>query len=158
MENIKNRRKYIFLFLVGILTGILLGILIFNILISYRIEQYHREIEYLNSIIEEQEVRLENFEDKLHKKKLILKKVELDTKFKDEKENEIVSIELEKYIKEKYNNVIGKEIDKLDADILMSVIDNRIMKINEKEYKIKVKKLILSENLKIYILVECLKK
>ncbi len=117
--------------------------------ISYRIENYHRKITYLNSIIEDQQVRLEGLENKLSKKKLIVKKIEVDIKFKNKEiEDELVAIELEKHIKEKFNNLIGKELDNLDGDILVQVVDNRIMKIKNKQYKVKVEKIIIAQNIK----------
>ncbi|EKX81188.1 hypothetical protein C1142_02070 [Clostridium botulinum] len=123
--------------------------------ISYRIENYHRKITYLNSIIEDQQVRLEGLENKLSKKKLIVKKIEVDIKFKNKEiEDELVAIELEKHIKEKFNNLIGKELDNLDGDILVQVVDNRIMKIKNKQYKVKVEKIIIAQNIKFCIQVE----
>ncbi len=123
--------------------------------ISYRIENYHRKITYLNNIIEDQQVRLEGLENKLSKKKLIVKKIEVDIKFKNKEiEDELVSIELEKHIKEKFNNLIGKELDNLDGDILVQVVDNRIMKIKNKQYKVKVEKIIIAQNIKFCIQVE----
>ncbi|MBO0535325.1 hypothetical protein EXQ30_11350 [Clostridium botulinum] len=122
---------------------------------SYRIENYHRKITYLNNIIEDQQVRLEGLENKLSKKKLIVKKIEVDIKFKNKEiEDELVSIELEKHIKEKFNNLIGKELDKIDGDILVQVVDSRIMKIKNKQYKLKVEKIIIAQNIKFYIKVE----
>ncbi len=123
--------------------------------ISYRIENYHRKINYLNNIIEDQQVRLEGLENKLSKKKLIVKKIEVEIRFKKKKsEDELVAIELEKHIKEKFNNLIGKELDNLDSDILVQVVDNRIMNIENKQYKIKVEKIIIAQNIKFYIEVE----
>ncbi|CBZ03165.1 hypothetical protein JQ038_09170 [Clostridium botulinum] len=123
--------------------------------ISYRIENYHRKITYLNNIIEDQQVRLEGLENKLSKKKLIVKKIEVDIKFKNKEiEDELVAIELEKHIKEKFNNLIGKELDNLDGDILVQVVDNRIMKIKNKQYKVKVEKIIIAQNIKFCIQVE----
>jgi len=127
----------------------------FSLFISYRIENYHKKINYLNNIIEDQQVRLEGLENKLSKKKLIVKKIEVDIKFKNKEiEDELVTIELEKHIKEKFNNLIGKELDKIDGDILVQVVDNRIMKIKNKQYKLKVEKIIIAQNIKFYIQVE----
>lgn len=153
-----KENKYFFSFCIGIIIGGLIGIIFFTIFISYRIEGYHRKITYLNSIIEDQQVRLENLENRLNKKKLIVKKIEVDIKFKEKnKEDQLLFMELEKHIKEKYNNLIGKELDKLDGDILLQVVDNRIMKMDKKQYKIKVKKIVISQNIKLYVEVEELK-
>ncbi len=84
-----------------------------------------------------------------------MKKIEVDIKFKNKEiEDELVSIELEKHIKEKFNNLIGKELDNLDGDILVQVVDNRIMKIKNKQYKVKVEKIIIAQNIKFCIQVE----
>ncbi|EJO5347850.1 hypothetical protein NRP93_001942 [Clostridium botulinum] len=150
-----KENKYFFSFCVGLLIGGAIGIIFFSIFISYRIENYHRKITYLNNIIEDQQVRLEGLENKLIKRKLVVKKIEVDIKFKNKEiEDEFVAIELEKHIKEKFNNLIGKELDKLDGDILIQVVDNRIMKIRNKQYKIKVEKMIIDQNIKFYIKVE----
>ena len=72
--------------------------------------------------------------------------------FRSENEkNDITKINLEKNIKEKYNSVLGKEVEKVDADMLCEIIDNRIMKIDDKEYKLRVKKVILSTTTSICI-------
>ncbi|NFL73614.1 hypothetical protein FDB83_14320, partial [Clostridium sporogenes] len=147
-----KKNKYFFSFCVGLIVGGLIGIIFFSLFISYRIENYHRKITYLNNIIEDQQVRLEGLENKLSKKKLIVKKIEVEIRFKKKKsEDELVAIELEKHIKEKFNNLIGKELDKLDSDILVQVVDNRIMNIENKQYKIKVEKIIIAQNIKFYI-------
>ncbi|EKN40215.1 hypothetical protein CFSAN001627_21129, partial [Clostridium botulinum CFSAN001627] len=52
------------------------------------------------------------------------------------------------------NNLIGKELDNLDGDILVQVVDNRIMKIKNKQYKVKVEKIIIAQNIKFCIQVE----
>ncbi|MCC5418914.1 hypothetical protein [Clostridium botulinum] len=150
-----KENKYFFSFCVGLVIGGAVGIIFFSLFISYRIENYHRKITYLNNIIEDQQVRLEGLENKLSKKKLIVKKIEVDIKFKNKEiEDELVAIELEKHIKEKFNNLIGKELDNLDGDILVQVVDNRIMKIKTKQYKVKVEKIIIAQNIKFCIQVE----
>ncbi|EKS4344432.1 hypothetical protein B2H94_04665 [Clostridium sporogenes] len=150
-----KENKYFFSFCVGLVIGGTIGIIFFSLFISYRIENYHRKITYLNNIIEDQQVRLEGLENKLSKKELIVKKIEVDIKFKNKEiEDELVSIELEKHIKEKFNNLIGKELEKIDGDILVQVVDSRIMKIKNKQYKVKVEKIIIAQNIKFYIQIE----
>jgi len=61
------------------------------------------------------------------------------------------NIEIQKVIKEKYNSLLGKKVKDLDADLLLQIIDQRILKMNDKEYRLNVNKLILSEILKIWV-------
>src|SRR3712207_6834716 len=51
MDKIKD--KYFNFFLAGLFIGGMLGVIVINILVSYRVDNYIREIKYLNSIIEE---------------------------------------------------------------------------------------------------------
>nr|WP_307897645.1 hypothetical protein [Clostridium botulinum] len=127
------------------------GVIIINILVSYRVDNYIREIKYLNSIIEEDTIKLEKFE-KSKKNRILVKKVEIEVMFlKKNDKNDITKIALEKSIKHKYNNILGKEVELVDGEILSEVIDNRIMKIDDKEYKLKVKKILISSIVKIWV-------
>lgn len=65
-----NKENKYFSFCVGLVIGGTVGIIFFSLFISYRIENYHRKITYLNNIIEDQQVRLEGLENKLSKKNL----------------------------------------------------------------------------------------
>ncbi|CAG7839870.1 hypothetical protein Z959_02240 [Clostridium novyi B str. ATCC 27606] len=149
MDKIKN--KYFNFFLAGLFIGGMLGVIVINILVSYRVDNYIREIKYLNSIIEEDTIKLEKFQ-KSKKNRILVKKVEIEVMFlKKNDKNDITKIALEKSIKYKYNNILGKEVELVDGEILSEVIDNRIMKIDDKEYKLKVKKILISSIVKIWV-------
>lgn len=74
----------------------------------------------------------------------------------DEQADLIDNIEIEKAIKEKYASSLGKEVKNLDADILVQVIDKRILRFDEAEYQLTVKKLVLSDVLKLWVGVSLL--
>ena len=59
-------------------------------------------------------------------------------------------MEIEKTIKEKYKTLLGKEVKTVDAHMVVEVIDKRILKIEGKEYRLQVDKLILSEIMSIW--------
>ncbi len=69
-----KENKYFFSFCVGLVIGGTIGIVFFSLFISYRIENYHKKINYLNNIIEDQQVRLEGLENKLKQEKAYSKK------------------------------------------------------------------------------------
>lgn len=58
----------------------MLGVIVINILVSYRVDNYIREIKYLNSIIEEDTIKLEKFQ-KSKKNRILVKKVEIEVMF-----------------------------------------------------------------------------
>ncbi len=131
--------------------GGLIGILSFSTFISYRIDQYHHKIKTLESEIEDKNARLEKLEEVINKRKLVVKGVEVTL---ENEEDEIAKITLQKHIKEKLDKFIGKEVNKLDGDMLWEVVDKRIMKIKDKEYKLKVSKLMISETIHIWVQVQ----
>lgn len=149
MDKMKNR--YFTFFATGLFIGGIFGIVLMSILVSYRFDNYIREIKSLNSIIEENNMELQKIQ-KFNNKKMLVKKIKIEVIFpKENEKNDITKINLEKNIKEKYNSVLGKEVEKVDADMLCEIIDNRIMKIDDKEYKLRVKKVILSTTTSICI-------
>lgn len=159
MDEMNEKNNYFLFFICGLIIGSLVAITTINILVSYRIEQYHKEILYLNSVIEDKEARLKKLEDTLHKRKFVIKKVSIDFEFEDENLfDDIVLIALEKEVKQKYNKFIGKEVEKTDVEILSEVIDNRIFKIGDIEYQLKVNKIMLTQELKIWIELNILNK
>jgi len=133
------------------LIGGLIGILAFSCLISYRIDQYHEKINTLEAVIEDKDTRLKKLEETINKKKLIVKKIEVTL---ENQEDELTGITLQKHIKEKVDKFIGKEVDKIDADMMWEIIDKRIMKINDKEYRLKVSKLVVSETMHIWVEIQ----
>lgn len=62
-----------------------------------------------------------------------------------------MKIALQKHIKEKFDGIIGKDVDKIDGDILCQMLDKRIMKLDGKEYQLKIEKIIISQEIKFWI-------
>ena len=153
MGKIKKRSiAFLVTLLAGTIIGAILGTVVLNALISYRIDQYVRQIQYLEGIIQDQEIRFKKLEESINNKKLILKDIKIFLIYEDEMDKII----LEKYIKEKYTSLLGKEIKTIDVDLVTSVIDKRIMKISGKEYQLKVTKIILTDTLAIWIQLKLL--
>ena len=146
-----KKNEYFLFFSTGFIIGGLLGVMALNCLISYRIDQYHEKINTLEAVIEDKDTRLKKLEETINKKKLIVKKIEVTL---ENQEDELTGITLEKHIKEKVDKFIGKEVDKIDADMMWEIIDKRIMKINDKEYRLKVSKLVVSETMHIWVEIQ----
>lgn len=145
---------FIIFFFTGFIVGVLLGCISLSTFISYRLDGYHQKIASLNSIIDEKNMALEKLEDSINNKKLIVKDVEV---YLISKEDKLINIELEKHIKQKLGNFVGKEVKKIEADVLWEVINQRIMKIETKEYRLKANKLVISETINIWVEIQPLK-
>jgi|SRR5680860_378665 len=152
MNRIKKKRlKPKFCFLAGILIGILIGTAAFNILVSYRMDQFYKRIAFLEQTVSDRNAVLDKFEKNINTRSLIIKGIEVVLVFDGD---EIDKILIEKIIKDKYGTLLGKEVKNIDPDLIIEVVDKRIFKIEDKEFKLRVKKLVLTELLKIWITVE----
>ena len=150
-----KKAGYITFFLTGFILGVLFGCASLSAFISYRIDGYHQKIASLYSIINEKDIVLEKLEDSVNKRKLVVKDVEV---WLDSKEDKIVNIALEKHIKQKLGTFVGKEVEKIEADMLWEVINQRIMKIEGKEYRLEANKLVISDTINIWVEIKPLKK
>ncbi|WP_053957325.1 hypothetical protein [Inediibacterium massiliense] len=146
--------KYFVSVLSGIMIGIIIGAFIIIALVSYRVDKYYEEIQKLNASIEERDERLKKLEQSINRQKLILKDINIILTYEGD---EIDKITIEKYAEHKYHKLLGCEVETIDADIIEDIIDNRIFKVANKEYHLKVAKIILTDILKIWISTEPVK-
>jgi len=152
MKKIKSF-KFLIIFITGFICGFVFGSSAINALVSYRIDAYIEKIKYLESEIEEKNIKLEKYQESINNKKFILRSIELNIKLSKINEEEIDLILVEKSIKEKYKELLGKEVKSIDIDLVAEVIDKRILKIDGKEYQLKVDKILLSDILKLWITI-----
>lgn len=147
----KESTVLMFCFATGIVWGVLIGSILTMVLVSYRVDSFYEKIAYQESIIADNEEKLKKLEKSINNSNIVLKDIKIIIEADEEQINSINNIEIEKAIKEKFNSSLGKEVKNLDAEILMQVVDKRILKFEEAEYKIDVKKLVLSDTLKIWV-------
>lgn len=158
MDSINSKYTYFLFFILGLFIGGMVGIIIINLLVSYRIDNYIKEIKHLDKVIEEKDFRLQKLEKNIYNKRLLVKDVEIELRYENEEENDdIVKITLEKHIKDKLKCLLGKEVENIDGDILLEIIDKRIMKIEDKEYQLKVEKIMISKVVKLWIEIKVIK-
>lgn len=147
--------KFTISFLTGFLIGGLVGVVFFSLLVTYKMDNYYKQISYLENTIENREERLEKLEQSINNQNIIVKDIEVNLTFdKKQINDEIDKIEIEKTIKDKYNSLLGKEVKTIDGHMLVEVVDKRILKIQDRQYKLEVDKLILTEIVAIWVRVE----
>lgn len=149
MGGIRTRKPAILVgFYTGLISGVLIGLAIMTTIVSYRLESFHKMNAYLESVIAEKNTRLEQLEKSLNKGKYILKSIDVVFLCEDD-EADILLFETE--LKKKYNPLLGREVKTLDAEMIAEVADKRIFRMDNGQYQLFVKKLILTENLKLWI-------
>lgn len=143
--------KFSICFITGLLLGILLGAISLSTMVSYKLDEQYKRIAYLENTIQDKDAKLQKLENSINNRSMILKDIEIDLDFDGD---EIDKIDIEKAIKEKYISLLGKEVKALDEDLIIEVVDKRIFKIEDREYKLQVSRLILTETLRISVIVE----
>jgi len=152
----KIKGKYFLIsFGTGLIAGILIGAIVLTMVVSYRMDKLYENVATLENIINEKDSKLKKLEESINTTYFVLQDIEIIIEFKgEEAEDEIDRIEIEKAIKEKYTELLGKEVKSIDPDLVVKVVDQRIFRLDEKEYILKVSKLLLSETLKLWVEVQ----
>jgi len=149
----KMKSKYFLIsFGTGLIAGILIGATALTILVSYRMDKLYENLAALENVINEKDAKLKKLEESINTMYFVLQDIEIIVEFIGEDAgDEIDRIEIEKAIKEKYTELLGKEVKSIDPDLVVKVVDHRIFKLDEKEYRLRVSKLLLSETLKLWV-------
>ncbi|HHV46273.1 MAG TPA: hypothetical protein GXX53_05190 [Tissierellia bacterium] len=149
----KMKSKYFLIsFGTGLIAGILIGATALTILVSYRMDKLYENLAALENVINEKDAKLKKLEESINTMYFVLQDIEIIVEFIGEDAgDEIDRIEIEKAIKEKYTELLGKEVKSIDPDLVVKVVDQRIFKLDEKEYRLRVSKLLLSETLKLWV-------
>ncbi len=140
-------KKELLYTLASFLAGFILGIVILNLIVSKELDQLIYERKELITEIENQKTQLENLEESLaeEKKKVIQKlKIRIETELEKH-----IKQELEKEIFQILNSLIGRDIGKIDGSLIAETIDERIVIIQKKRYKLKLIWLIIQPEVKV---------
>ncbi len=140
--------QYRLCFVTGLAIGLILGIALFTVFVSNKIDHYLQQISLLESVIKEKNIQLEKLEDVVNTRRYVLKKIDV---YLEHDGDDMEKITLQKHIKQKYMLLIGKNLAEVDADMALEVIDQRIMQLGKKQYKLQVKKIVIAEILKIWV-------
>lgn len=153
--------SFLICFVTGLLSGLLIGSVGINALVSFRIDSYKQKLITLETTIEEDKAKYEKLKKSVEgankQKKYILRDIEINMTYVEEQEDELDKIALEKNIKEKYKNFLGVEVKTIDTEVLAVIVDKDIVPLEDKKYRLKVNKILLSEILKIWISVTPIK-
>ncbi|NLP14318.1 MAG: hypothetical protein GX383_07615 [Clostridium sp.] len=153
----KIAHRFFICFITGLIGGILIGCTMMSALVSYRIDQYHEEIMYLKTVIEDSDIKYKKLKesfDNVNKKKFLVSDIEVHLMYVDGEENNFDKMELIKYIKDKYKDLLWKEVRGIDTDLVVGLIDDDILMIEDKSYELGVSRVLISDVFKIWVTVK----
>lgn len=131
----------------GLAGGIMLGAIAATAYAGHELDRAYNQVSYLQIALKEKDERLKKLEDLSNPKKHVVRNIEIMLQFDGD---DLEKTYIVQAIKNKYFSVVGKEIRTIDPDLLPEVIDNAILQINKRSFKVTVQKIVLSEVLKIW--------
>lgn len=149
--------RFFICFITGIIGGILTGCTLMSALVSYRIDNYHEEIILLKTYIEENDAKYSKLKesfDSVNKKKFLVSDIEVFMIYKDDEEDDFDKMQLIKYIKDRYKDLLWKEVKGIDMDLVVKLVDEDVYRIENKNYKLGVDRVLISDVFKIWVTVK----
>jgi hypothetical protein len=80
--------KFVICFITGFLAGVLAGIAVLSVIVSYRTDNYYKQISYLEHIIRDKDERLEKLEKSINTQNHIIKDIEVNLIFDKNGDND----------------------------------------------------------------------
>lgn len=144
----KAHFSFIVIWGTGFILGLLTGIWGITLIISTKIDGFHEQIQHLNSIVADREVRLQKLEESINYKRYLVKDVIIHLEFEGDDLEQLI---LRKTLKDKINILLGKEVKTIDLDLVSAMIDERLIHLKGAEYQTRVNKLVIAEVVQIWI-------
>ncbi|QNO15644.1 hypothetical protein HYG86_13095 [Alkalicella caledoniensis] len=145
--NIKNFPKFVGMFLIGSLIG---G----SIVLYYHGRNYdtlYVEKKELESyVVELQNTidRLEKIQEEQHRE-FAVKEITVETNLSDAIRNVDIKAEVGNLLKD----LIGENVEDINSELVLNILDNRIVSVQEKNYRLSVKTLTISKKIQVYLSV-----
>lgn len=131
------------------LLGVLIGAVLVNLLYGYRLEKAHSTINDLRTQLSYAENKLGQLQNKeVPPKELVVENIKPFLSYDGHK---IELSSLEEYIIDSVGHLIGRPVESVDLELVVRVFDRRILTFNSNRCQLRVRYLLLSETLGIYI-------
>jgi len=132
-----------------LLLGVLIGAVLVNLLYGYRLEKAHSTINDLRTQLSYAENKLGQLQNKeVPPKELVVENIKPFLSYDGHK---IELSSLEEYIIDSVGHLIGRPVESVDLELVVRVFDRRILTFNSNRCQLRVRYLLLSETLGIYI-------
>ncbi|MDD2573719.1 MAG: hypothetical protein WCS98_05785 [Bacillota bacterium] len=120
-----------------------------NLLYGYRLEKAHSTINDLRTQLSYAENKLGQLQNKeVPPKELVVENIKPFLSYDGHK---IELSSLEEYIIDSVGHLIGRPVESVDLELVVRVFDRRILTFNSNRCQLRVRYLLLSETLGIYI-------
>lgn len=145
--NIKNFPKFVGMFLIGSLIG--------GFIVLYYHGRNYDTLYVEKKELESYVVELQNTIDRLEKiqeeqhREFAVKEITVETNLSDAIRNVDIKAEVGNLLKD----LIGENVEDINSELVLNILDNRIVSVQEKNYRLSVKTLTISKKIQVYLSV-----
>lgn len=139
--------------------GLIVGSTATNVLLGHQVDQLFHTNQELEKRLETAESELEVLKKNLaSREKKVITSIEPHVSFTkngfSKYEKETLKLEIGKIVEEMLMPVKGQELNELDYPIIPQVIDQRLIEVDDKVFRLHVKTVVITEKLLIYLEAE----
>ena len=138
-----------------LLIGILIGSSITTIYLGHKLDNLYIEVQTLEHDLQKAEERAKQLKEDIQQKEeqstpaaQVVKDVEIIVDYQDD---EFTSLYIQEYCEEITKKLLGQEVQNLEPELVFQILDQRIVKLEEKEYRLYVNSLIVAEKISFHI-------
>ncbi len=144
--NIKNLPKFIGMFLLGSLVGAFIAL--------YMQGKNYDTLYLEKKELENYAVELQNTIDRFEKvqqleRDFVVKEITIETNLSDALRN----VDIKREAGDLLKDLIGENVEDIDPNIIMTILNNRIVSVEDRQYRLAIRTITIAKNLKVDLLV-----
>jgi Fe-S cluster biosynthesis and repair protein YggX len=133
-----------------VLVGVILGVTGMNTYLSRRMDELYISREKLKVDLFETEERLKKIEAQWqHSQTPLIREVEI--RFEEQQTDQFLEVKLREAVNRLTQDLVGEEVEKVPHSLILHLIDQRLVDVEGKRYRIQVRTVIVAEKV-TYIL------
>jgi Fe-S cluster biosynthesis and repair protein YggX len=133
-----------------VLVGVIAGAVAMNTFLSKRMDELYISREKLKVSLYETEERLKKIEDQWQNQQTTLIR-EVNIQFEQAEDDPFLEVKLREAVTRLTQDLIGEDVEKVPHALMLHLIDQRIVEVEDKRYRIQVRTIIVAERV-TYIL------
>ncbi len=145
-------KKYISLFIIGILMGAAMA----TIYLGNELDELYVEIQTLEHDLQRSKERADRLEEELQQKEqesgkepsLVVQEIDIVVDYQGD---DFTRLYIQEYCEEKTSKLLGQEVSNLEPELVFQILDERLIKLEEDEYKLFVNGVVVAENIVFHI-------
>jgi hypothetical protein len=129
-----------------VITGVILGAALMNIYLADKMDELYIDREKLKVELYETKERLKKTEDQwqIHRT-LVIREIEVE--FLQQERDSFTEIRLREAVARLTQSLIGEDLEKIPHTLVVHLLDQRIVEVEGKQYRLQVKTVVIAEKI-----------